>query len=209
MDASIRSRARKRGREPRGMLLDQAFDHEAMRALPDGDRRGRPEIAHMLLLLVQDSLLTKDGHTRVLVHTRDDALIRVRPDTRIMRNQALFVRLLEDLFRQGHVPRKNPLLTMEPGWGVERVLREEAWGVRVLLEEGGTRARSAEFAGLARDRADVTLALGGFPRGGFRQARREWFDRVWSVSERPVPMWTALVPALAGFEDALLGPGNA
>lgn len=199
--ATIKNRARKRGRDPGGMLLDQAHDHEAMRALGvDSDRRGRPELAHMLLLLVQDSFLTKDGLTKVLIHTRDDELIRVRPDTRIMRNQDKFVRLMEDLFRQGHVPRGNPLLTLEKGRTARSVL-DECAGTKVLLDEGGALTRSAGFAALD---GDVTLAMGGFPRGGFRQTSHAWFDHVVSVSPKAVPLWSALVPALAGFEDRAL-----
>lgn len=199
----VAARAKKRRRAPGDLLLDQALDHDAMRALPDADRRGRPDIAHLFLLLALDSPLTKRGLTRVLIHTRHDELIRVRPDTRIMRHQPKFVALLEDLLRQGEVPRGDPLLTAERDRPLEGVVRELP-GTRVLLDAAGAPARSPRFADLARA-GDVSVALGGFPRGAFRQAQPSWFDHVLRVADEEITAAAALVPALAGFEDALLG----
>ena len=202
-DPGVVARARKRRRPVEHLVLDQALDHKAMKALPQGDRRGRPDIVHVLLLLLQDSVLNAGGEARVLVHTRHDELVRVRADTRLMRNQAKFVQLAEDLLRQGHVPRDDPLLTLEWDRDLASVL-DECPGPRVLLDEAGVPARSPWFADLGRAHADCTVVLGAFPRGGFRSAQRAWFDHVVRVADRPVSAWTALVPALAGLEDARL-----
>lgn len=203
-EPSVAARAKKRRREPRHLLLDQAADHKAMRLLPEGDRRGRPDIAHVVTLLVQDSPLTARGETRLLLHTRHDELVHVRPDTRIMRNQAKFYTLLEDLLRQGRVPLDDPLLTLEKGRPLASVLAREAKGHRVLLDESGAPARSAAFARLARAHADLTVVLGGFPKGAWRAVDPAGFDEVLRVHDAPVSAWTALVPVLAGLEDARL-----
>lgn len=202
-DPRVLSRARRRRRPVDQLLLDQALDHEAMRALPDGARRGRPDIAHFLLLLALDSPLAKRGLLRALLHTRHDELVRFRPDLRLPRNQAKFGQLMEDLLRQGEVPLGAPLMTLEHSRDLRGVLREEARGVRVLLDVGGGRARSAAFAELARA-GDVTLVVGGFPRGSFTQVSGADVDHVLSVAEDELSAWSAFVPALAGFEDALL-----
>jgi rRNA small subunit pseudouridine methyltransferase Nep1 len=202
-DVHVVARAKKRRRAPARLLLDQAVDHEAMRALPDGDRRGRPDIAHFWALLVMDGLLARRGQARALVHTRHDELIRMRPDARLPRSQPKFYALLEDLLRQGEVPLGKPLLTLERGWPLERVLKEEARGARVLMDAGGEIGRAARFADLARA-GDLTIVTGGFPRGGFRQARREWFDHVLRVADEELTVWSAMVPAIAGAEDAIL-----
>ena len=78
-------------------------------------------------------------------------------------------------------------------------------GPRVLLDEGGPLARTPRFADLARSHADLTFVLGGFPRGAFRQAPHDAFDHVLRVADEPLAVWSALVPVLAGCEDALLG----
>lgn len=203
-DPVLQARAKKRRRAPEHLVLDQALDHKAMKCLPEGDRRGRPDLVHFPLLLLQDSPLNARGRLRVLVHTRHDELIRVRPDTRIMRNQAKFVQLAEDLLRQGRVPLDDPLLTLERGRTLPSILDEETHGPRVLLDEAGPLARSARFAGLARAHEDLTFVAGAFPRGAYRQAQAARFDHVLRVADEPISLWSALVPVLAGCEDAHL-----
>lgn len=198
----VLARARRRRRAPEHLLLDQASDHKAMRELPEGDRRGRPDILHLCLLLVQDSPLNKRGLARVLVHTRRNELIRVRQDARLPRSQSKFYQLCEDLLRQGSVPRDDPLLTLEWDRDLASIV-DEAPAPRVLLDEGGAPARSPFFADLARQ-GDLTVVLGAFPRGSYRQARGEWFDHAASVAAEPLSAWSALVPVLAGVEDAFL-----
>ena len=196
-----RSRARRRATEH--LLLDQAQDHEAMKRLDDGDRRGRPDIAHMWLLLVLDGLVNKRGQARVLIHTRHDELIRVSAQTRIMRSQPKFYQLLEDLLRQGEVPLGKPLLTLERGRTLASVVAECS-GTKVLMDVGGESGRADRFRDLA-SRGDLAIVTGGFPRGPFRQAQRAWFDHVIRVADEELTVWSAMVPVLAGVEDAVLG----
>ena len=198
---SVKRRSRERRRAPEHLLLDQALDHEAMAALPDAKRRGRPDIVHLLTLLVQDSPLAQRGLTRLLWHTQEDALVRVRPDLRPPRAQPTFYKLCEDLLRQDEVPMGRPLLTLERGRTLADVLAAEARGPVVLLAEEGRRMRTGDFATLAREHADLTFVVGGFAHGDWR-ARPE-ADVVASVSASPLTAASALVPVLAGLEDAL------
>lgn len=204
-DPRVVARAKRRRREPQRLLLDQALDHEAMRALPDGDRRGRPDIAHFWMLLVLDSLVAKRGRARALVHTRNDELVRPRADLRLPRSQAKFSQLVEDLLRQGVVPERDPLLTLERGRTLESVVGEECGsGAKVLMDVGGELGRAARFAELARAHDDLAIVTGGFPRGSFRQAQRAWFDHVVRVADEELTVWSAMVPVLAGVEDGVL-----
>jgi len=197
---SVKRRARERRREAAHLLLDQAVDHRAMRDLPDGDRRGRPDIVHFALLMLQDSPIEK----RVLIHTCGDALVRVRADLRPPRSQPKFYQLCEDLLRQGKVPAdREPLMTVETDWHLWKVLAAEAKGPIVLLDEAGELARTPAFAELARANSDITVVVGAFPRGPWREKPK--VDRTVRVGDKPVPLWSALVPVLAGFEDHVLG----
>jgi len=202
---SVKRRSRARRRAPEHLLLDQAQDHAAMAQLPDAKRRGRPDIAHLVALLVQDSPLSAARRTRLLLHTQDDALVRVRPDLRPPRAQGAFYKLLEDLLRQGEVPLGRPLLTLERDRPLADVLAREAQGPVVLLGEGGELSRTPEAARFCREHGDVTFLLGGFAHGDWRA--RPPVEREWRVSEGPLTAAAALVPVLAGCEDALLFGG--
>ncbi|MCD6461758.1 MAG: 16S rRNA methyltransferase [Thermoplasmata archaeon] len=121
---AVRKNAEKRGKRPTNTLLDSSLHHQAMKVLPDRTRRGRPDIVHYFLLLSLDSILNQHGLLRVWVHTRNDELIRVDPETRIPRSGPRFVGLMESLFQNRAIPGKeNPLLPMESGWTLEDVVR--------------------------------------------------------------------------------------
>jgi rRNA small subunit pseudouridine methyltransferase Nep1 len=154
------------------------------------------------LMLVLDSLVNKKGDVRVLIHTRNDQLVRVRSDTRIMRAQSKFYQLAEDLLRQGEVPRGAPLLTLEHSRTLASVV-EECAGEKVLMDVGGELGRADRFRELATA-GDLTVVTGGFPRGAFRGAPRERFDHVIRVADEELTVWSAMVPVLAGCEDAVL-----
>lgn len=197
---SVVTRGKKRRRAPEHLLLDQAQDHKAMRALPEGNRRGRPDIVHLCLLLLLDSPLAHRGELVARVHTRNDELIEVRPDARLPRSQAKFYQLCEDLMRQGRVPLEEPLLALRRGVSLDAALAE-CPAPRILLDEAGVPMAASGFAQLARERSDLTIVLGAFPRGAWRQARPETFDVVARTAAAPVSAWSALVPALAGLQE--------
>lgn len=199
---SVKRRSRERRREPAQLLLDQAVDHKAMESLVGGERRGRPDIVHLVTLLVQDSPLTARKRTRLVWHTQKDEVVHVRPDLRPPRAQSTFYKLCEDLLRQGEVPQGRPLLRLERGRSLDALLVEEAKGPVVLLSERGGLARSPDFAKLAREHADVTFVLGGFPHGDWKA--RPKAEREYRVADGPLTAASALVPVLAGLEDALL-----
>ena len=112
---AIRTSARKRGRSPTSILLDSSLHHPALKGVPEGERRGRPDLVHGFVLLCLDSIVNQEGRLTTIVHTRHDDVLRFAPQTRIPRNYARFVGLIEELFAKGRVPDEDPLITLELG----------------------------------------------------------------------------------------------
>lgn len=155
--------ARRRGKRPGELLLDRARHHPAMSQLIDASRRGRPDIVHQVLLAFQYSLLNRRGLGRVYVHTRDDHVISIRPETRVPKNYNNFVSLMEQLFSAGKVPPSGEPL-MELSRKSLRGLLEELGGRWVALHEAGERA---SLPGLGLSLLGSVVVVGGFPRGDF------------------------------------------
>lgn len=155
--------ARRRGKRPGELLLDRARHHPAMSQLTDAARRGRPDIVHQVLLAFQYSLLNRRGLGRVYVHTRDDHVISIRPETRVPKNYNNFVSLMEQLFSAGKVPPSGEPL-MELSRKSLRGLLEKLGGRWVALHEAGERA---SLPGLGRSLLGSVVVVGGFPRGDF------------------------------------------
>ena len=94
--------SRKRGKPANEILLDSSLLHRAIeRVFPgESNRRGRPDIFHIMLNVAQSSILNIRGMLHVYIHTRNHDLITVSPVTRIPKSYARFHGLVEDLFKK-------------------------------------------------------------------------------------------------------------
>lgn len=193
---AVRTSAKKRGRSPGSLLLDSSLHHPALRKFPEGERRGRPDIAHLFVLLCLDSVLNARGELRTIIHTRNDDVIRVAPETRIPKNYPRFVGLMEDLFQKGAVPVDKPLLTLERGVSLEKLLAESP-GPKWVFREGGESVNLwQEFAKLE---GDLVAVIGGFPHGDFRSPVTQLCDRIVSIHEEPLRAWTVTSEILVAY----------
>jgi len=195
---AVRASARKRGRSPTAILLDSSLHHPALRKSLEGERRGRPDIVHVVLVLALDSILNLEGGLRVFIHTRNDEAIQLAPETRIPKNYTRFVGLMEDLFEKGEVPEENPLLHMDRGVTLQQLLEKvggEAWA---FAEGGAVVDLGAEFA---RHGEDLVAVIGGFPHGGFRSPVATLCKRVVSLHPQPLKAWTVASEILVAYRN--------
>jgi rRNA small subunit pseudouridine methyltransferase Nep1 len=195
---SVRTSAKRRGRSPAEILLDSSLHHPALRKFPEGERRGRPDIAHLFTLLCLDSVLNMQGQLRTIIHTRNDDVIRLASETRIPKNYPRFVGLLEDLFQKGAVPEGQPLLTLERGVPLEKLLLG-CPAPRWAFSETGERVDLwSELAPLG---SDLTAVVGGFPHGDFRSPVARLCDRIVSIHDEPLRAWTVTSEILVAYRQ--------
>lgn len=200
----VQSAARNRDRRAARTLLDASLHHEAMRQLPESDRRGRPDLVHFSLLLALDSALNKADKLRVVVHTRNDERIAVHPDTRLMRNYPRFVGLMETLFREGATPKREPLLIYEPGWTLQRVLEHHATGPIVCFSEKGSPIEPSQWMdSKVAGSEDLTVVLGCFPHGDFHDPPESFANEVVGLGGEALSVWTVEMEVLAHYERAV------
>lgn len=193
---AVHASAKKRGRSPASILLDSSLHHPALRNAPDGERRGRPDLVHVFVLLCLDSILNQERRLQTVVHTRNDEVIRFAPETRIPRNYTRFVGLMEDLFAKGAVPPEAPLITVERGMSLEALLAT-FHGATWAFAEGGESIHLPDE--LARVEGDLVAVIGGFPHGTFRSPVRELCDRLVSIHPAPLKAWTVAGELLAAY----------
>src|SRR5437867_5124106 len=196
---SVRASARRRGKSPTSVLLDSSFHHAALEKVPEGERRGRPDIAHITLVVALDSILNLEGGLRLFIHTRNDEVIQFAPGTRIPKNYTRFLGLMEDLFQKGEVPEENPLIRVDPQTTLAQLLSKlggEAWA----FADGGDPIdlRTA----FPRDNRDLIAVIGGFPHGGFRSPVLKLCNRVVSIHPKPLKAWTTASEVLSAYRRA-------
>lgn len=192
------SAARKRGKNPRETLLDSTVHYPALERLEQGSRRGRPDLVHFFLLTALDSIQNLEGRLRVFVHTRNGQVIRVRPDTRLPKNQNRFVSLMEQLLLRGQVPPQgDALMTVEEG-SVGGILDEVLAQKTIVLSPRGRAVELRKHFSRMRAK-DVACIIGGFPDGDFTSPVYDLADEVLSIAPHVLKVWTVASEVLVNF----------
>ncbi|HIH01673.1 TPA: 16S rRNA methyltransferase [Thermoplasmata archaeon] len=194
--------ARARNKIPEKMLLDASHHHPAFGKLPDGDRRGRPDLVHMFLLLSLDSDATAEGKLRIFVHTRNNDVVAVNPETRLPPNYIRFVGLIEQLFEQQVVPsRENALLELRHEVPLDVLVNALKPDSVIVLDPAGEKADLHEEVASA-DGERVVVIMGGFSKGTFTSDLRKVKAKHVSLGDRMMKVWTVTSKTLRALEFA-------
>lgn len=200
---TIKSFSKRRGKPPRLLILDRSYHHFAMKNLPNSEKRGRPDIVHFCLLEALGSPLNKEGLLRTYVHTINDHVIYIEPETRLPKNYNRFIGLIEDLYEHGRVPPEGKaLLSIEA-----KTLRELLVSLKptytVMFEKGGVPKTFEEVASrLAMEESPVVL-VGGFPHGEFSESAIKIANEVVCVDPEVLEAWVVVSRIIYEYERAL------
>jgi len=167
---------------------------DAMRDLPDRERRGRPDIVHYFLLNVLETPAGKEGLVDVYVHTYDGRMFYVEPETRVPRSYARFVGIMSQVLRREDTPRIHPIETSPHDIIAEK--KRSGYAI-VGLDEDGTLAKPEDVL----DRNSLVI-VGGFPHGDFRGAYSA--ERWIKIGEEVYPSWVVGAEVVAGWERRFL-----
>lgn len=206
--------AKKRKKRASKVLLDASLHHSLFKEREERNRRGRPDITHQFLMIGLESILAMDNGVKLYIHTRNDEMIDISPETRIPKNQNRFYGLFEELFRSGVVPNeKDPLITLTSQMKLNNVLekvkgdREDMTTVVWLLTEGGERIEcQSEMEGLISGidgSIHLICILGGFSSGDFSSDLPP-VNRKISIHERAMKSWAVEMELLSSFRRAAI-----
>jgi rRNA small subunit pseudouridine methyltransferase Nep1 len=193
--------ARQRRKEPARILLDSNYHHAAMTTLPEGRRRGRPDIAHLFLLTALESVANKQGLVKVIIHTRNDEMISVHPETRIMRNYERFLGLMEQLFETHAVPDvKHPLLELKQHMTLQHIIEGTNPDVVVAFSKTGAPTKLQEYFKKHSEK-NIICIIGGFPSGSFHADVAMIATDTISLYPEMLPVWTVTSEILVNYEN--------
>ncbi|RLF65511.1 MAG: 16S rRNA methyltransferase [Thermoplasmata archaeon] len=201
-DPIIGKSAKMRGKTPETILLDDSYHHGALRRLPDGWRRGRPDIVHIFLNVVQDSILNKCGLLRVYVHTRNNQVIYVHPETRIIKHYMRFVGLMESLFQKKVLPsEEKPLIELYDDMSLKELLDNISPDIVITMHEKGDKVDLLDLFSKNKEK-DIVVLIGGFPKGDFLSPVDEYSDYLISLYDEPLNAWVVAAEILVRYEIA-------
>jgi rRNA small subunit pseudouridine methyltransferase Nep1 len=201
-ERSILNSARMRGKAPEKILLDASHHHPAFIKLKESERRGRPDIVHFFLMLAMDSDLNAAGKMKVFVHTRNDDVIAVKPETRLPPHYPRFVGLIESLYEQRVVPsRENALLELRSEVPLEKLVTAlKPDKVYVLDPMGKEDTLESKFTDV--DDKTLVVIIGGFSKGDYRTDLSKIKHETISLGARQQKVWTVTSKVLCAINYA-------
>ncbi len=198
-DYSIRLHAKKRKKPPQKILLDSNYMHSAIdRFFPgESNRRGRPDIIYHLLAIVMESILNKKGGMRIWIHTRNNLILEISPETRLPKSYNRFVGLMEDLFEKGEIKyEEKTLLRIHNGDVAKMINLSESGNIKVLSPVGKmTQVPKLLDSG----NENISFLIGGFSEGDFISDVYE-IGEAFSIFDEELTIWSVAMEIIAQYE---------
>lgn len=203
---AIKRFSKRRGKHPRLIILDRSHHHYAMKNLENSMKRGRPDIVHFSLLEALGSPLNKEGLLKVYVHTINDYVISVSPETRLPKNFNRFVGLIEDLFEHGRVPpRGKPLMALETKTLPALVNELKPTYTVIFDKPGETKTLEETMLDLIKHERPLVI-VGGFPHGEFSKITLSLANEIICIDPENLEAWTVVSRVIYEYERALSLP---
>ncbi len=200
---SVTRNAKREGKRPNEVLLDRSLHHHAMLSLPEGEKRGRPDILHFCLLEALGSPLNRTGRLRSMAHTINGDLLDISQELRLPRDCYRFRRLMEQLFIVGRVPpgAEPPLITLSKK-SLGEVKREIAPSRTIALTSHGKTMKLVDLCRELAAEVNPLVFLGAYPNGSMREETLAEADEAVSIHSEALEAWVVTSRLLYEYEKA-------
>ena len=162
---SVISHARKLGKHPSEILLDNSWHFAAMKGIENEMKRGRPDLVHFSILEATTIPLYLQNKMKLYVHTLDDKVISFGKNVHIPKSYHRFAGVIEKLYQEKKITTKDDVL-----------LEIEEKKFPELLDEinpskvfgFSTKGANSTYEKIAKDIPDDScIVIGGFQKGHF------------------------------------------
>ena len=203
---AIKRHSKKLRKSPQLLLLDRSYHHAAMKALLENEKRGRPDIVHFALLEALGSPLNKERLLQVYVHTLNNYVIKVKPETRLPRNYSRFVSLMEQLFKLGKAPPNGKTLLKLESKTLSQLLSEINPTYVVAFSTAGAPHTIEEVTSRLSNEEKPIAIIGGFPHGHFSAITLQSVDELVRIDSEMLEAWTVTSRVIYEYECAISLP---
>ena len=178
---AVLAHAKRLHKKPSDILLDNSWHYSAMKGIKDELKRGRPDLVHISILAAVTTPLYWRKEIDVYVHTINDHVITLGPNTSIPKSYHRFAGLVEKLFKEKSIRvGEKDLLRLEKKTFPELVDEIEPSRVIGLSTEG--RQWSFEKIGSVMDSRSCVV-IGGFQKGHFSKHIQNKISETYSAGD--------------------------
>ena len=176
---SVVSHARKLGKYPSDILLDNSWHFAAMKGIKNEIKRGRPDLVHFSILEATTIPLYLQNKLNLFVHTIDDKVIHFGKNVHLPKSYHRFEGVIEKLYQEKKIMAKNELLLE---------IKEQTFSE--LIDEinpskifgFSTEGELSSYEKIAAQISDNScIVLGGFQKGHFSDSVQNTITDLFSI----------------------------
>ncbi|MBM2852683.1 MAG: ribosome biosis protein [Candidatus Nitrosotenuis sp.] len=198
---SVVSHARKMGKRPSEILLDNSWHFGAMKGIKNEIKRGRPDLVHFCLLEACTIPLYFEDEISIYIHTLDDMVITVEPGVHLPKSYHRFAGLMEKLFAEKIIKSDGQkLLEIKNMTFSDLIDKIKPDNVIGLSSEG---TKSSYYDAAATCTSKSCLVIGAFPKGHFSDPVRKRIDSLLSVDASSLEAHVAIARVLYEYEKTV------
>ncbi len=178
---SVISHARKLGKYPSDILLDNSWHFAAMKGIKNEIKRGRPDLVHFSILEATTITLYLQNRLNLFVHTIDDKVIHFGKNVHLPKSYHRFEGVIEKLYQEKKIISNNELL-LELKDQTFLELISEIYPSKII--GFSTEGQLSSYEKIAAQISDNScIVLGGFQKGHFSDSIQNKITDLYSVGD--------------------------
>ena len=176
---SVISHAKKLGKHPSEILLDNSWHFAAMKGIKNEIKRGRPDLVHFSILEATTIPLYYQNKLNLFVHTIDNKVIHFGKNVHIPKSYHRFQGVIEKLFQEKKVLSKNELLLEIKDQTFSELIHEINPSNVIGFSTSG---QSSSYQKIASEIPDNScIVIGGFQKGHFSDSTQNEITNLYSI----------------------------
>ena len=191
---------KKKGVKPHELILDSSYHYRLISMLDKKEKRGRPDIVHLLLLSILGSPFNIEGYVNTTIRTVRDVTIHFSPKIRIPKNYNRFKGLMRQLLLEGKIPTVGEPLAYIIQKELPDLINQINPSKIIVIDVPGRKTSVLELAEELLEAKNPLLIVGGFPYGRISDDYLRFSDETYMIYKEPIDAWISISRVLAACE---------
>jgi len=198
---SVVSHARKLGKHPSEILLDNSWHFAAMKGIKNEMKRGRPDLVHFSILESTTIPLYLQNKIKIYIHTINDKVIYFGYNVHIPKSYHRFEGVIEKLYQEKKIIANNEVL-LEIKEKTFSELLDEINPSKVI--GFSTKGNPSSYEKIATEISDdACIAVGGFQKGHFSDLIENKVTDLYSVGDESFEGHVVVARLLYEYEKTI------
>ena len=199
--SSVISHARKLGKLPGEILLDNSWHFAAMKGISNEIKRGRPDLVHFSILEATTIPLYFKNKIQIFIHTINDKIIYIGKNVRIPKSYHRFEGVIEKLYREKKISANNETLLEIKEKTFSELINEINPAKVIGFSTTGNPSTYEKTASSISD--NDCIVIGGFQKGHFSDSINTKITNLFSIGDRSFEAHVVVARMLYEYEKTI------